>query len=232
VRIESFPRVTTALSDEEKQGISQIARYVELWGCPSNLLYLAEPDYQKPESLKIHRFRDFQIKHLDDRLETFKVSEQVHYVQEVVSDLCKEGSKLIVINAYPDLSGGNLLLWYLLANIAAVKASNAFEHRKLGVTIAGNVKLQDAYYNHSSIMVIGPAIDEFGPERTVNLMETVHRFQAIHRILLLSTNDVTDFLSRIRVAPSEVSRFFYVSSKNPEVGKKGKRRPKNEAQAI
>lgn len=231
MRVESFPRVVPALSDEEKQKLPQSARFAELWGCPSNLLYLCEPAYLNSGAFKIHNFKDLQVRHLNDKLETFKASDQMTYAMDAVYDLHVKSGELTVINAYPNLKEGTLLLWHLLANLAALKAKDAFKFRNIGVTFAGNTKLLDAQYNTSSILVIGPVLDEFGPERTVNLVETIYRFQHLNRILLLSTLNVPDFLVRARVAPSDVARFFNVSAKNPE-GLKKKRRSKTEAQEV
>jgi len=220
-----FPRIIPGLSDEERENYPPIQKFMDIWGCPTNLLYLGESEYLRPIAFRIHKIQELQLKKTDGTIYKVKVDDQLDMVPKVIADICEPKHRTIIVNAYPDLADGTRFIWHLLANVAAVKANNPIKNRNLGVTYVGNIRLEDALYQPSKMVFLGPILDEFGPERTINTVESLFRFQAQSRLIFTSSGNLPALLEKLRLSVNDVHYFFNISGRAGIKKRKSKTTP-------
>lgn len=212
--MKAFPNLCR-FSEDERDGMPPITRFAAMVGCPSKYLYLTEPEYQKSDSYCIHKFKDLQVRHVNNTLETFHAKSQLEKCPEVIDSFFKPGGTLTVINGYPALSETYLLFWHMVCHFAAIKLSSPIKNREVGFSFIGNFKLEQESYHCLKLntLAFGPALDEINNYHVMTYVETMLRYDDLNKILLTSTTDVTGLLERLRIIPGNVDYFFNLSEK-------------------
>jgi hypothetical protein len=218
--VKPFPNICR-VTEDEREGMPPITRYAAMVGCPSKYLYLAEPEYQKPDSYRIHKFKDVQVRHVNNTVETFIAQTQLEACSLLVDSFFKPGGTLTVINGYPALSETYLLFWHLVCHFAAIKLSSPIKNREVGFSFLGNFRLEQEQYHFIKLntLAFGPALDEMNNYHVTTYVETMLRYDDLNKILLTSTPDVTTLLERLRIIPGNVNYFFNLSEKIEPVKK-------------
>lgn len=213
--------MSSALSDAEKSFLPKAKAQADLFGCPSKFLYFAEDDYTEPGSYKIHPFRDVQIKHLNDTVETISATKQYNGCVALVNSFFAERGKLIVINAYPDIQEGYLFLWHLVAQACSLRIRD-LDKKTFAFNYVGYLQLESDCYaiKPHHVMACGPCVDEMNWEKVTGTVDFITRFSDFTRILMCSTAGVVDLLEKLKLAPSSVDTFIYLSQKKTDLPKK------------
>lgn len=224
--MKSFPSLCR-MSELERDSLKPAARYAATAGCPRKYLYLAEAEYQEPDSYRIHALKDIQVRHVNGTPHTYTSTEQLANCSKAAESLFTDNGSLIVINGYPDLTEAYLFFWHLLCHFSLIKFSNALKNKDVGISVVGNARLDREMYLTRRIetLVFGPVIDEINSYQVTEYVDILQRYDDLNKIMLISTTDITALLERLRVVPSRVLYFFNLSAKvDLEKKTRGKRK--------
>jgi len=212
----TFPSICR-LSEQAREGMPPVRRYAAMVGCPEKYLYLTDRSYTLEDSYVIHKFRDLQVRHVNNKLQGITSADQVKQGTAFVDSLfdpTKSGT-ITVINGHPSLYETYLLFWHFVCHFAHIKLSNPIKYRDHAFAFIANFRLDEPRYPcpKHQVLSFGPVMDEINNFHVMSYVETLLRFDDLHKIILTSTTDVTSLLERLRIVPHNVNYFFNLSER-------------------
>jgi len=223
--VKQFHRLTQSpVIDDERAKFDPVMAQAELYGCPTKYLYLTAPEHCGLANYAMHPFKDLQLKHLNNKVETLLAKDQFAKIPDLLTGLFESRGDLIVINSYPDVSEGMYLLWHLVCEASALrlkgKQTSGFSFNYVGLMQSWDETYQTA---RKHVLAYGPVVDEVEKRGVVAAVEFFVRFSDFTRVLVASSKDLSELLLKLRIAPSSVSYYLNLSRRD-EASKKPRRK--------